>query len=104
MIIEGWFVLFCSVIGPMLCVAAILICGLFRRKYVRSEWMEGLLYAEDVLNYYYDKKDHLFVEHTDGMTGYTVLGRSRVIDKPHVVRTEVSLEFGQGIIDYLSLN
>lgn len=72
-------------------------------KYQRSEWFEGLLWAEKVLGHYYDKKEHLFVEHTDGMDGYVVMGRIRLMDKPHIVESKVSLEFGQGIIDYLSI-
>lgn len=76
---------------------------LTKNKHQRSEWFEGLLWAEKVLKYRYNKNENLFLEHTDGLDGYIAWGRGRVQDNYHIVKSRVSLEFGQGVIDYLSL-
>lgn len=73
---------------------------MFKKKYTKSEWFEGFLWAESVLRPYYDKHKHLFTEHTDGLGGYIILGRGRVQDAPHQIKT-VSLEYGTGVIDYI---
>ena len=73
----------------------------FKKKQVkRSEWMEGLLWAEDALAYYYDVSKKMFVVDTDGMEGYEVLWRERERDDFRVVK-RVSREYGQGVIDYI---
>lgn len=49
---------------------------MFKKKQVkRSEWMEGLLWAENTLRWYDDPSEHLFVEDTDGLEGYKISGR-----------------------------
>ena len=69
---------------------------MFKKKKVkRSEWMEGLLWAEDVLAYYYD----VSVD-TDGMEGYEISWKERERDDFRVVK-RVSREYGQGVIDYI---
>lgn len=69
---------------------------MFKKKQVkRSEWMEGLLWAEDVLAYYYD----VSVD-TDGMEGYEISWKERERDDFRVVK-RVSREYGQGVIDYI---
>ena len=75
---------------------------MFKNKQVkRSEWMEGFLWAENILGYYYEASEHLFVEDTDGLEGYKIYGRWYKRDKPHPIKSFVSLEFGQGVIDYI---
>lgn len=74
---------------------------MFKKKKVkRSEWMEGLLWAEDALVYYYDVSKKMFVVDTDGMNAYEVLWRERERDDFRVVKL-VSREYGQGVIDYI---
>ena len=68
---------------------------LFKKKYKRSEWMEGLLWAEDVLAYYYD----VSVD-TDGMEGYEISWKERERDDFRIVK-RVSRGYGQGVIDYI---
>jgi len=75
---------------------------IFKKKYKRTEWMEGLLWAEKILTHYWEASEHLFVEDTDGLEGYKILGRGRKVDDPHIIKSQVSREYGQGIIDYIS--
>jgi len=72
-----------------------------RKKYEYSEWMIGFLWAEKKLPPY--KSANMFVEHTDGMEGYNILWRNRETEEPWMAvdGANVSLEFGQGVIDYL---
>lgn len=74
---------------------------MFKKKYVRSEWMEGFLWAENILDYYYEASEHLFVEDTSCLEGYKISGRGSKRDKPHSIKSFVSREFGQGVIDYI---
>ncbi|QDP50349.1 MAG: hypothetical protein Tp178MES00d2C33159851_139 [Prokaryotic dsDNA virus sp.] len=74
---------------------------MFKNKYVRSEWMEGFLWAENILGYYYEASEHLFVEDTSCLEGYKISGRGSKRDKPHSIKSFVGLEFGQGGIDYI---
>jgi len=74
---------------------------MFKKKYVRSEWMEGFLWAENILGYYCEASEHLFVEDTYGLEGYKISGRGSKTEKPHSIKSFVSLEFGQGVIDYI---
>lgn len=73
---------------------------MFKNKVERSEWFEGLLWAEDVLEYYYDVSKKMFVVDTDGMGGYEVLWKERERDDFRTVK-RVSREYGQGVIDYI---
>lgn len=73
---------------------------MFKNKVKRSEWMEGLLWAEDALAYYYDVSKKMFVVDTDGMDGYEILWRERERGDFRVVK-RVSREYGQGVIDYI---
>jgi hypothetical protein len=74
---------------------------MFKKKKVKlSEWMEGLLWAEDVLAYYYDVSKKMFVVDTDGMDGYEILWKERERDDFRVVK-RVSREYGEGVIDYI---
>lgn len=74
---------------------------MFKKKQVkRSEWFEGLLWAENVLEYYYDVSKKMFVVDTDGMVGYEVLWKERERDDFRIVK-RVSREYGRGVIDYI---
>lgn len=75
---------------------------IFKKKYKRTEWMEGLLWAEKTLSYYWEASEHLFVVDTDGLEGYEILGRGVKSEKPRSIKREVSREYGQGVIDYIS--
>lgn len=67
-----------------------------------SEWFDGLKYAEDVL--WKNSSMELFVEHCDGMQSYDILIRRKYeAEKPWNINSSVSLDFGQGVIDYLEL-
>ena len=71
-----------------------------RNKYKRSEWFEGLLWAEHQL-WYHSTTDNLFVEDADGMEEYNILWRNRSHETPWIIKT-VSREFGAGILDYIN--
>lgn len=71
------------------------------KKVKRSEWMEGLLWAENILRWYDDPSEHLFVEDTDGLEGYKISGRGAKHEKPHGIKSFVSREYGQGVMDYI---
>lgn len=73
--------------------------NLFKKKYKRSEWFDGVLEAERLLGNY-KTGENLFVVDTDGMDGYDLLWRNYQHEKPWRYST-VSREFGQGVIDYL---
>ena len=74
---------------------------MFRKKYVRSEWMEGLLKAEHWLRHHqYNAKEHLFLEDEDGMRGYHVLWRNNTREQPWCFAS-MNREQGQGVLDYL---
>lgn len=73
--------------------------NLFKKKYKKSEWFEGLLWAENFI--YPDRpQDNMFVEDTDGMEGYKILWRNRNHEKPWVIR-QCTREFGAGVLDYI---
>lgn len=72
----------------------------FKKKYTRSAWMEGLLWAEDQL-WHYSTTENLFVEDADGMEEYKILWRNRSHETPWQIKT-VSREFGAGILDYIN--
>lgn len=72
------------------------MCG-EKQEHERSEWLEGLIYAERTLRY---KGSEVFVEHSNGMNSYNVLYRNHTNEKPWIIKSDVSLEFGQGVIDY----
>lgn len=74
---------------------------MFKKKYKRSEWFEGLLWAEDALYKYSNSPDNLFVEDTDGMEEYNIFWRNRSHETPWIIKT-VSREFGAGILDYIN--
>lgn len=75
---------------------------MFKKKYKRSEWFEGLLWAEDQLwHYSYSTTENLFLEDTDGMEEYNILWRNRSHETPWIIKT-VSREFGAGILDYIN--
>lgn len=69
------------------------------KKYKRSEWYEGLLWVENAM--YYNYSNEFFLEHADGMQSYVIYTRVRSQDKPWVAKHEVSIEFGQGVLDYI---
>lgn len=89
MIIEGWFVLFCLVIGPLLCVVAILVGSIFKRKYKRSQWMEGLLECEQMIKSGY-RIDNLSFAH-----------QWFVLDDSHIGIPLDNQERIQGVVDYI---
>ena len=60
---------------------------MFKKKYKRSEWFEGLIWAEDALYKYSNTTDKLFVEDTDGMEEYNILWRDRSHETPWIVKT-----------------
>ena len=68
---------------------------MFKKKVKRSEWMEGFLWAEDALAYYYD----VSVD-TNGMEGYEISWKERERDDFRVVK-RVSREYGHGVIAYI---
>ncbi len=70
---------------------------MFKKKYKKSEWFEGLLYGEHL----YEVTGEIFVEHCDGLQSYNILIRNRKHESPWFVKTDVSVEFGQGVLDYL---
>ena len=72
----------------------------FKKKYKKSEWMEGLLWAEKTLAWYSPASEHLFVVDEDGLEGYEILGRGTSREKPHTIK-RCSREFGKGVIDYI---
>lgn len=74
--------------------------SIFKKKYKRSEWFEGLLWVEDQLRHY-STTDNIFIEDTDGMDGYNILWRNRSHETPWIIRT-VNREFGAGILDYIN--
>lgn len=73
---------------------------IFKKKCIRSEWFEGLLWAENLL-YPGRAQENMFVEDVDGMEGYNILWRNRNHEEPWCIR-QCSREFGRGILDYLS--
>ena len=73
---------------------------IFKKKYERSDWMEGLLWAENAFYKYKNRTSNIFLEDTDGMEEYDVLWRNHSHEKPWVIKT-VSREFGSGILDYV---
>lgn len=73
---------------------------IFKKKYKRSEWFEGLLWVEQQLRHY-NSTDNIFIEDTDGMDGYKILWRNRTYERPWIIRT-VSREIGSGILDYIN--
>lgn len=75
---------------------------MFKQKYKRSEWFEGLLFAESAAQYLSNPKDHIFVADRDGFTGYEILWRNYAHEKPWLVKI-ADREFGQGVIDYLEV-
>ena len=68
-------------------------------KTKRSEWFEGILWIENAMKWNYSNQ--FFVEHTDGMQGYDIYTRVRDHEKPWMTKANVSLEFGQGMLDYM---
>lgn len=68
-------------------------------KSKRSEWFEGLLWAENAL--WWNSSNKLFVEHTDGMQGYDIYTRRYEHERPWMAKVNVSIEFGKGVLDYL---
>jgi len=74
---------------------------IFRKRYEHSEWMKGFLWAEKKLPPH--KSAEMFVEHVDGMQSYDILWRDKKTETPWVAGEgyNVSLDFGQGVIDYL---
>lgn len=72
-----------------------------KNKVKRSEWMEGLLWAENILSYHYEASEHLFVEDTSCLEGYKISGRGSKREKPHGIKGFVSRDYGQGVIDYI---
>jgi hypothetical protein len=72
---------------------------IFKKKYPRSEWMEGLLWAENAI--WWNSSNKLFVEHADGMQTYDIYTRRYEHEKPWMAKANVSLEFGQGVLDYI---
>lgn len=72
-----------------------------KKEYKQSEWMEGLLRAEQIyLRAAYTSKE-IFVEYVDGMQAYDILYRNKPDEKPWVIEGNVSLEFGRGVLDYI---
>ena len=71
---------------------------LFKKKYKKSEWFEGLLWAEHQL--WKQSYGQMFLQDTDGMGGYEVLWRNRSHEEPWCI-LKCSREFGKGVIDYL---
>lgn len=71
---------------------------LFKKKYERSEWFEGLLWAEHQL--WKRISAEMFLQDTDGMSGYGVLWRNRSHEEPWCI-LKCSREFGKGVLDYL---
>lgn len=73
---------------------------IFKKKYKRSAWFEGLLWAENMF-LYQPPNDNLFVQHADGMNEYEIYWRNRPHEEPWIVKV-VNLEFGAGILDYIN--
>lgn len=74
---------------------------IFKKKYKRTEWMEGLLWAEKTLTCYSPASEHLFVVDEDGLESYEIMGRGTSREKPHTVKKHCSRDFGKGVIDYI---
>lgn len=72
---------------------------MFKRKYKRSQWFEGLLWAEHCMGKY-GTQENMFVEDTDGMEGYNILWRNCSHEKPWIMHS-CNKEFGSGVLDYL---
>ena len=72
---------------------------MFKKKYKRSEWMEGLLWVENAMKW--NSSNQFFVEHTDGMQAYDIYIRRNKHDAPYIVKCDCSFEFGQGVLDYI---
>ncbi len=72
-----------------------------KKKYEHSEWMKGFLWAEK--KHPPGAAGEVFVEDCDGMESRNILYRNYSDERPWVVweGSGVSVEFGQGVIDYL---
>lgn len=66
----------------------------------RSQWFEGVLWAENFLRCYYYASEHMFVQDADGMQQYEILFRRHRHEKPWIVKTDTR-EFGKGVLDYI---
>lgn len=69
-------------------------------KTKRSEWFEGLLWIEN--NMKWNSSNQFFVEHADGMQAYDIYTRRYSHEKPWMAKWNCSLEFGQGVLDYIN--
>lgn len=72
-----------------------------KKEYKQSEWMKGLLRAEQIYQQRAYASKEIFVEDVDGMQAYDILYRNRPDEKPWIIEGSVSLEFGKGILDYI---
>lgn len=73
----------------------------FKKEYTQSEWMKGLLRAEQIYQRAAYASKEIFVEDVDGMEAYDILYRNKPDEKPWVIEGNVSLEFGKGMLDYI---
>lgn len=71
------------------------------KKYTKSQWFEGFLWAENALYQFHNSPDNIFLEDADGMEEYNILWRNRSHETPWIIQT-VSREFGTGVLDYIN--
>lgn len=72
-----------------------------KKEYEQSEWMKGLLRAEQIYKRPAYSNKEIFVEDVDGMQAYDILYRNKPDEKPWIIEGNVSLEFGKGVLDYI---
>lgn len=72
-----------------------------KKEHTQSEWMKGLLRAEQIYKRPAYSNKEVFVEDVDGMQAYDMFYRNQPEEDPWMIESNVSLEFGRGVLDYI---
>lgn len=72
-----------------------------KKEYKRSEWFEGLLYAENIKWLSCYSASEIFVDYVDSLDRYDIVYRNNDTERPRCIRGNVTAEFCKGVEDYL---